>query len=1581
MKDVSLVTFFIRRSAERLSSLWGGRRRRCCESRINTTTIITIILVLVNTPYFFILASLHLQSTSMAAADTNEKKDGADGGGLFAEEDEDEKDENVNEDEEDGAESSSHFQSDAHVSLVSSLDREDAIAAAAKGGVGGKRKKRRSRSGSRGTKPRSQRMTTSHEEGESDQFEEGRGSSTKSSTHPSSSEGGADRPHRHNRSSDDAQTVDTWEFTIASSVHQPLIPPGLGGGGGSAPLGGGTANKVPPQRGSATAKPRSASLPRQGGTGRILPSSFSKPRLLLPPPIANPRLAELTMNKLQFSKLGRLYGRERPIGILRAAWEEVHVAAAEQRSSLPRMPWDNEEDDFAKMTGSAHRCAPEGAHRHLVAVAGPSGAGKSALAEALRPVVECQGGFFLTGKCPQPPSRSKPSSCFSTSSSTSFSLSSSSVPFAAFAAACHELCERLVADSACSSGSTAGGGGGGLDDSENINFTNIEDSHRSTTEPDYDAVRDDNGAGGGADHSDKWGSRRAPLSPAPSTSLPHPTHQRPRFTVTHLRERLHRDLGDDASSMLVRVIPGLLLLLGSNCSNNHSEGDGGEHDTDTMEEEETVIAPKGGPAAPAPEGLESPHRFRYAFRKFLRCITSLGPVTFVLDDLQWADAASLELLEALVSDRENPALLVVACYRTDDDVAPGSDAAGAIDAAAERFANNENTKIEEDATSITTATTTSTSAKTGAMIPHGPYRQTLENLRRLAAEDRAVAVDDVSIGNLAPDQVCDLLVDLLSSSESEVQPLAECVHRKTHGNVFFVIQYLTLVHELDLLVFHLGTLQWTWDLPAIQASTSSTDNVVSLVKTKLLGLPRALRRVLPLAACLGPALSEHTLRLVLERWVAPWGHAEDDDESQSEVSLCDPSTMTAASLLSQCEREGLLELHGTPEEGTYLWVHDKIQEAAFSLIGEAELRTVRRHLSRILMEGLDASALEQNLFTVANLWSPDHLSGSAVKSSLPLSDLIPVARLYLRAGHKASEGSAFEAAGTYLAAGIKLLPPDLWPEHRVLRLDLLSSAAEAEFGAGNFERMRTYCDAVIGQQDLSLMDKRRAYNVLIESMAAQERFSDAFALTKTLLEKLGCTFPSRAIPIHVIMGIAWVKTTLKKHVTQGLSHLPPMKDEVKLWTMFLLDKFSTYTYLEKSDLLPLTIFKRLRLTISDGLSPFAPAAFSSIGMVLAAFLHDYNGGLSCVEQALEHLNLIPFSRKVEPRVLFVSHAFVLHWLRPLKLSLKPLLHSYEVGMATGDTESAAWSLLFYLELCLSTGTPLDRMSTDIAFYVEQLREVKQLNVLVPLSTLWQTVLHLSGKNEYTGGFSGDVFDADEAIRNANQNVDNVRAGISVRVMYLSFLFGNHEAVFQCIKDTGMDKGTYDKLFPGAWVVCPLYTFNAMSLISLYRKSRNRKYLRIARLFAKKVKGWAAIGVRSVPPPHRIRIMPSPLTLHILLPFFSSAQNPNVIHFDALLDAEFASLRGDSYTSSTRFEVAIQYSARSGLTQDRALAHERYGEHLLRLGTSNTEDAVFHLSEALKLYEEWGALGKVRRIQAVHGSWFAPASSVQLELPF
>lgn len=128
-------------------------------------------------------------------------------------------------------------------------------------------------------------------------------------------------------------------------------------------------------------------------------------------------------------------------------------------------------------------------------------------------------------------------------------------------------------------------------------------------------------------------------------------------------------------------------------------------------------------------------------------------------------------------------------------------------------------------------------------------------------------------------------------------------------------------------------------------------------------------------------------------------------------------------------------------------------------------------------------------------------------------------------------------------------------------------------------------------------------------------------------------------------------------------------------------------------------------------------------------------------------------------------------------------------------------------------------------------------------------------------------------------------------------------------------------------------------------------------------------------------MPSPLTLHILLPFFSSAQNPNVIHFDALLDAEFASLRGDSYTSSTRFEVAIQYSARSGLTQDRALAHERYGEHLLRLGTSNTEDAVFHLSEALKLYEEWGALGKVRRIQAVHGSWFAPASSVQLELPF
>jgi hypothetical protein len=97
-----------------------------------------------------------------------------------------------------------------------------------------------------------------------------------------------------------------------------------------------------------------------------------------------------------------------------------------------------------------------------------------------------------------------------------------------------------------------------------------------------------------------------------------------------------------------------------------------------------------------------------------------------------------------------------------------------------------------------------------------------------------------------------------------------------------------------------------------------------------------------------------------------------------------------------------------------------------------------------------------------------------------------------------------------------------------------------------------------------------------------------------------------------------------------------------------------------------------------------------------------------------------------------------------------------------------------------------------------------------------------------------------------------------------------------------------------------------------------------------------------------------------------------------LDAELEALKGDHYAASKSYEVAILYAGRRGLTQDRALAHERYGEHLARLGQDRGQDAEFQIAEAVKLYEEWGAYAKVQLMSRKYQTLLSPPTEIRIE---
>ncbi|MEX3791503.1 AAA family ATPase [Paraburkholderia sp. BR14374] len=158
------------------------------------------------------------------------------------------------------------------------------------------------------------------------------------------------------------------------------------------------------------------------------------------------------------------------------------------------------------------------------------------------------------------------------------------------------------------------------------------------------------------------------------------------------------------------------------------------------------------------------------------------PLALFLDDLQWLDAATLDLLDGLLARSDLQHLMVIGAYRSNE-VTPGH-----------------------------------------------PLLHKLQTLRAAGAR-----LDEIVLAPLACEHVEQLIVEALHCEPGRAAPLAHLVHEKTAGNPFFVIQFLRELADSDLLSFAHDTACWSWDLPRIHRK-EYTDNVVDLMVVKLVRL-------------------------------------------------------------------------------------------------------------------------------------------------------------------------------------------------------------------------------------------------------------------------------------------------------------------------------------------------------------------------------------------------------------------------------------------------------------------------------------------------------------------------------------------------------------------------------------------------------------------------------------------------------------------------------------------------------------------------------------------------------------------------
>jgi predicted ATPase len=217
----------------------------------------------------------------------------------------------------------------------------------------------------------------------------------------------------------------------------------------------------------------------------------------------------------------------------------------------------------------------------------------------------------------------------------------------------------------------------------------------------------------------------------------------------------------------------------------------------------------------------------------------------------------------------------------------------------------------------------------------GPLRRTLEKLR-----DTGVAVREITVAPLSLRDVTQLVMDSLHSESDRVKPLAQLMHEKTGGNPFFSIQFFKALAEEKSLVFDPATAGWNWNLEHIRTK-GFTDNIADLMTEKLNSLPDATQQTLKQLACLGSSTAMSTMSMV---------------SGKSEQAL--------DAVLLEAIQSGLV----SRLNGSLKFVHDRVQEAAYQLIPEADRVFEHLRIGRLLMEHIPSDQIEDSVFEIVTVW-------------------------------------------------------------------------------------------------------------------------------------------------------------------------------------------------------------------------------------------------------------------------------------------------------------------------------------------------------------------------------------------------------------------------------------------------------------------------------------------------------------------------------------------------------------------------------------------------------------------------------------
>jgi PAS domain S-box-containing protein len=853
------------------------------------------------------------------------------------------------------------------------------------------------------------------------------------------------------------------------------------------------------------------------------------------------------------------------------------------------------------------------------------------------------------------------------------------------------------------------------------------------------------------------------------------------------------------------------------------------------------------PQVPELSPQDALRRFQVVFRRFIGVFAQREhPLALFLDDLQWLDAATLDLLEVLLTPPGVPHLLLIGAYR-----------------------DNEVTAAH-------------------------PLTRKLEAIRNAGAN-----VHEIALAPLACEDVRQLVADALHCNLTRATPLAQLVHGKTAGNPFFLVQFLQTLAEEGWLAFNHERAQWYWDLDRIHAKRYR-DNVVDLMVGKLNRLPLDTRMALQQLACLGNIAPVRTLSLILEK------SAED----------------VGADLWEAVRLELVEHL-----EGSYKFVHDRVQEAAYSLIPEAQRDEVHLRIGRRLAAQTPPERREEAIFDIVN-----QFNRSAALIDSP-EEREQVAELNLMAGKRAKAAAAYASALKYLEAGAALQPGDSWERQHAMSFELELHRAECEFLTGALavseERLKQ-----LAARAANTVERARVASLRVNVYTTLDQSERAVEVCLEYLAHLGVEWPPHPAPEQAFGEYQRIWSRFGARSVEELIDLPLMSDPAILATLDVLTDVVPPALFTDRNLLSLVICRMVNLSLEYGNSDASCFAYVFFGMIAGPHFDNYAGGFQFGRLGYELTEKRGLQR-YQARTYMAFGNFVMPWTRHVRTGRDLVRRAFDIANKAGDLTFAAYSCNNLNTNLLAAGDSLAGAQREAERGLEFAQKARFGLVIEIITAQLQLIRTLRGLTPTFG-----LFDCEQQFNErrfedhlaSQRNLALPECWYWIRKLQARVLAGDYRSAIDAAS----------KAQPLLW-----------TSPSFFETAEYEFYGGLARA------GFCNSAPSEEQPQHQTALC----VHHKRLEIWATHCPENFESRAALVGAEIARIDSRVVDAEQLYEQAIRSAHEHGFVQNEGLAYELAAQFYAARGFDDI--AHLYLRRARHCYARWGADGKVRQLDERH----------------